>query len=65
MGLFVSEVSSGKKELQVGDQILELAGQSAVQMSYCEAVELIAQAKSTLQLKVAQNTASEFLVCIK
>lgn len=59
MGLFVSEVSSGKKELQVGDQILELAGQSAVQMSYCEAAELISQAKGTLQMKVAQNTASE------
>jgi C-terminal processing protease CtpA/Prc len=60
VGLFVSEVSSGKKEIQVGDQILEIAGQSAIQMSYCEAAELIAQAKDKLQLKLAQNNASEF-----
>ena len=59
VGLFVSEVSLGKKELQVGDQILELAGQRAVQMSYCEAAELVAQAKGTLHLKVAQNNASK------
>lgn len=57
VGLFVTEVNLGKKELQVGDQILELAGQSAVQMSYFEARELMAAAKGKLQLKVTQNTA--------
>ena len=59
VGLFVSEVSLGKKELQVGDQVLEIAGQSAVQMTYYEALELVGQAKETLQLKVVQNRASE------
>ena len=29
VGLFVSDVMVGKKEVQVGDQILEIAGQSA------------------------------------
>lgn len=61
VGLFVSEVSLEKKELQVGDQILEIAGQSAVQMSYCEVLEILAQAKDKIQLKVTQNRASEYL----
>ena len=59
MGLFVSEVSLGKKELQVGDQLLEIVGQSALQMSYCEALDLVGQAKDKLQLKVTPNRASE------
>ena len=59
VGLFVSEVSLGKKELQVGDQLLEIAGQSALQMSYCEALDLVGQAKDKLQLKVTPNRASE------
>lgn len=57
VGLFVSEAK--RKELQVGDQILEIAGRSALQMSHYEATELMAQAKETLQLKVTQNVASE------
>ena len=65
VGLFVSDVMVGKKEVQVGDQILEIAGQSAVQMSFFEAAELMSQEKEKLQLKVAQNTASEcYDVCI-
>lgn len=59
VGLFVSEVIPGKKELQVGDQILEIAGQNTAQLYYHEAVALILKAKSKLQLKVVQNNASE------
>ena len=59
VGLFVSEVSLEKKELQVGDQVLEIAGQSALQMSYCEALDLVGKAKEKLELKVVQNKASE------
>ena len=61
VGLFVSEVGLEKKELQVGDQILEIAGQSAVQMSYYEALMLLQQAKEKVQLKVMQNRASKLL----
>ena len=60
MGLFV--VESKRKELQVGDQILEIAGRSALQMSYYEAMEIMAEAKETLQLKVTQNVASESMM---
>lgn len=64
MGLFVSEVKAGRKELQVGDRILEIAGRSAVEMSHYEASEIIAQAKDTLQLKVTQNAASKSDSCM-
>ena len=57
VGLFVSEAK--RKELQVGDQILEIAGHSALQMSHYEATELVARAKKTLQLKVTQSVASK------
>lgn len=60
VGLFVSEVSLEKKELQVGDQLLEIAGHSALQMSYYEALSLIQESKDKLQLRVMQNRASEF-----
>lgn len=60
VGLFVSEVTTGKKELQVGDQILEIAGRNAVQMSCFEASEIISKAGDKLQLKVVQNAASKF-----
>ncbi len=62
VGLFVSEAK--RKELQVGDQILEIAGHSALQMSHYEATELITQAKDTLQLKVTQNVASKINVLL-
>jgi len=60
VGLFVSEAK--RKELQIGDQILEIAGHNALQMSHYEATELITQAKETLQLKVAQNVASKIII---
>ena len=59
VGLFVSEVSLEKKELQVGDQLLEIAGHSALQMSYYEALSLIQESKDKLQLRVMQNRPSE------
>ena len=59
VGLFVSEAK--RKELQIGDQILEIAGHNALQMSHYEATELVTQAKETLQLKVSQNVASKII----
>jgi len=59
VGLFVSEVSLEKKELQVGDQILEIGGENAIQMSYCEVLDIISRAKDKIQLKVMQNKASK------
>lgn len=59
VGLFVSEVSvENSKELHVGDQILEIAGHSALHMSFYKAAGLLQQAKDKLQIKVAQNRAS-------
>ena len=52
---------SKRKELQVGDQILEIASCNGLQMSHYEATELMVHAKEPLQLKVTQNVASELL----
>ena len=62
VGLFVSEVKVGRKELQVGDQILEIAGHNAVQMSHYEASDIISHVKDKLFLKVTQNPASKLVL---
>ena len=45
--------------LQVGDQVLELGGQSTVGMSHYEATSILRSSKDKIQLRVAENTASK------
>ena len=80
VGLFVSEVKAGRKELQVrhetlqtllyslflslshtqvGDQLLEIAGETTLGMSYFEATQILHAAKDKVQLKVTENSASK------
>ena len=45
--------------LQVGDQVLELGGQSTVGMSHYEATSILRSSNDKIQLRVAENTASK------
>ena len=59
VGLFVSEVLRlPRKELQPGDQILEINGQSTRNMTHFEASQLMGKEK--VSLLVTENTASEY-----
>ena len=60
IGLFVSEVQSGRDEVKVGDQVLEIAGESTLEMTHYAASQLLKGSKDKVVLKVMENNASEF-----
>jgi hypothetical protein len=57
VGLFVSEVKPVRKELCQGDQILEINGQDARQMTHYEATQLLRGCKGKVHLTVMDNGA--------
>lgn len=57
VGLFVSEVRSGRKEIAPGDQILEINGQDARHMTNYEATQLLRQSRDKVTLVVIENNA--------
>ena len=59
MGLFVSEVKPGQKEVSQGDQILEINGQDARHMTHFEATQLLRNTRGQVHLTVMDNGASK------
>ncbi|XP_064396525.1 uncharacterized protein LOC135343497 [Halichondria panicea] len=57
VGLFVSDVAAGRDEIKVGDQVLEIAGESTLEMTYFASQDLLKKAKDKVQLKVMENNA--------
>ena len=44
----------------MGDQVLELGGQSTASMSHYEATSILRSSKDKIQLRVAENIASKW-----
>ncbi len=65
MGLFVSDVAAARDEIKVGDHVLEIGGESTLEMTYFAAQELLRGSKDKVQLKVMENNASEFYGMIR
>ena len=59
VGLFVSEVKPGQKEVSQGDQILEINGQDARHMTHFEATQLLRSTRGKVHLTVMDNGASK------
>ena len=59
VGLFVSEVKPGRKEVSQGDQILEINGKDARRMTHYEATQLLRGCRDKVHLTVMDNGASE------
>ncbi len=59
VGLFISDVAAVRDEIKVGDQVLEIAGESTLEMTYFAAQELLRGLKDKVQLKVMENNASK------
>ena len=63
VGLFVSEVQPGRKEVQVGDQILQINGQSTCAMMHYQATHLLRSQREKVTLNVMKNSARESTSC--
>ena len=59
VGLFVSEVKPGRKEVQAGDQILEINGQGTRAMTHYQATQLLRSQREKVTLTVMENSARE------
>ena len=57
VGLFVSEVNRGRKEVSAGDQILNINGKDTRNMTHYEATQLLQRSKDKVSLTVMENNA--------
>ena len=59
VGLFVSEVRPGRKEIQAGDQILQINGKDTRDMTHYQATQLLRSQREKVTLTVMENSARE------